>query len=115
MNFINYDRFKDLLNAKTVAMLFPEYGETDWEYRRQAVLIYVFPQTWGSTTCGARGIGGAACTTSLTTVFLSTNRDRAVVFINDKFRYEVKKCSIEFFIDLNKFSMSGKKDSRYEV
>jgi len=114
MNFINYDRFKDLLDAKIVAMLFPEYGETDWQYRRQAVHIYTFPQTWGSTTCGARGIGGASCTKTLTTVFLSNNHDKAVVFINDEFRYLVEKCSPVFFEDLKKMQMAGTKFAKYE-
>lgn len=114
MNFTNYERFSDLLTPKIVAMLFPQYGETDYEYRREAVRIYVFPQTWGSSTCGARGMGAAALTTALTTVFLSNNRDRAVIFINDEFRYLVEHCSNKFFEDLNKMQMSGTQNNKYE-
>ncbi len=113
MNRTNYDRYNDLLTPKIVALLFPKYGETDWEYRRSAINIYVFPQTWGSTSCGG-GIGGAAVTTANTTVFLSNNRDRAAVFINDQFRYLVEHCSDEFFKDLSGMRMSGTKSAKYE-
>ena len=114
MNFTNYDRFKDLLDSKIVKMLFPEYLENDWEYRRQAVNIYVFPQTWGSTACGNRGIGGCSMTTTLTTVFLTNCHKSAVVFVNDEFRYLVVNCSQKFFEDLTKMNMSGVKSKDYE-
>lgn len=51
--------------------------------------VYMFPQTWGSTTLGFGGIGGQAITTAYTTVVVCQENNSASIFFAGRHAYTV--------------------------
>ena len=53
--------------------------------------IYIFEQTWGSTSLGFGGIGGQTITSENTYVFVPLNCDqKCFIYFGSKFAYEVE-------------------------
>jgi hypothetical protein len=71
--------------------------------------VYNFPQTWGSTSLGFGGIGGAAMTKAYTTVIVC--RGNAAVFFAGRHCYSVDVINEAFKEDLNKRHMRSLKEA----
>lgn len=79
------------------------------------VMVYHFPQTWGSTALGFGGIGGQAFTSAMTTVIISQN-DTAAVFFNGKHAYTIKDFNETFEQDVHRCTMKECRfSSEYET
>lgn len=68
-------------------------------------LIYVFPQTWGSTALGFSGIGGQAMTSAYTTVVTEDYLGYCGVFFGNRLAYIIKNPKQRFFEDLANHNM----------
>lgn len=71
--------------------------------------IIHFPQTWGSTSIGFGGMGGAAMTKAYTTVILC--RDNAAVFFGGRHCYSVDGINDTFKEDLKRRCMRSLKEA----
>lgn len=56
--------------------------------REDEITVFYFPQTWGSTSMGFGGMGGAAMTTAYTTVILMDKK--VYVYFGGSFCYAVE-------------------------
>lgn len=82
--------------AARAAALGPYEGQKAWPgkmmYGRpslnQLVVVAMFPQTWGSTSIGFGGLGGAAMTTAYTVV-LTVHGTEFAVYFGGRFAYLV--------------------------
>ena len=87
------------------------------EFRRprvDEVDVFHFPQTWGSTSLGFGGMGGAMITKAYTTVVV-LQRKHAVVFFNGCFAYKTTT-NDEFYSDLKNFRMASVyKSDKYSI
>lgn len=87
------------------------YGRAPYKGRPSVTDLEIihFPQTWGSTSIGFGGMGGAAMTTAYTTVILC--RENAAVFFGGRYCYSVDGINEAFKDDLNKRCMASLKDA----
>lgn len=67
--------------------------------------IHIIKQTWGNTSCGWEGIGGAAMSSSYTTVIENYNYKFACIFYGGKLAYICKMD--EAYKKLNRSSLPG--------
>lgn len=79
---------------------YPEKSQAD---------VYMFPQSWGDTTCGHGGIGGQAITQAQTIVF-DTNSSGWYVYQGGAFSYHIEAPNNQFFDDLRGWSLVGEVD-----
>lgn len=68
-------------------------------------LMYVFPQTWGSTALGFEGIGGQAITSAYTTVVIDELFGWSGVFFGERLAYVIYNPNQHFFEDLKNGTM----------
>ena len=54
-------------------------------FDKSDIEIYVFPQNWGNTALGYRGVGGQAMTSSHTIVFYNPNTGNAMFSYGGRF------------------------------
>ncbi len=66
--------------------------------------IFHFPQQWGSTSTAFGGIGGAAITTSYTTVVIGPYGD-ACVYFGGRLGYHIQRPNATFAADLGDHKM----------
>ena len=72
--------------------------------------VYVFPQTWGSTSGGFSEPGyvsGCAITKELTTVLINRNQNCAMVCFGNRPAYFVTPLTRKFWADFYKQDMKG--------
>lgn len=113
-----------------------EYETRDWEeYRRTQKDVKIparrrpysdrdfwvhcmFPQTWGSTSLGHGGMGGAAITTAYTIVLECEYTGEFLVYFGGEFCYQVNRKSRnidKFFEDCRNRCLASKRESeRYQ-
>lgn len=70
------------------------------------IIMYMFPQIWGSTSLGFSGLGGQAMTTAYTTVVCEEYAGYYGVFFHERLAYIIKNPNDKFFDDLHKMKMS---------
>lgn len=71
------------------------------DYPHDEFDIYVFPQTWGSTSLGYGGIGGSAMSTAHTIVIHAQYEHIArVYFGGGRLAYQIKSPNSLFFEDM---------------
>ena len=73
--------------------------------------IYMFEQTWGSTTLGFGGMGGQAITGETTFVLIPYDREVAYVFFGANFAYKIDGYNDLFKEDLRKHRMVSVRES----
>lgn len=71
--------------------------------------FYLWPQTWGSTSCGFGGLGGSAMTTGTTLVAMT--HSGAVVFHCGRFAYIVHRPSQHFYDAMKRWRLPGQADN----
>lgn len=84
----------------------------DGAYKRPNTTVHVFPQMWGSTALGFKGIGGSAMTTAYTTVIQVDNTELYGVFFGEEFAYFVDNPLPVFFEDLKNCNMAPVYESK---
>ena len=84
---------------------FNEVRSISEEYKYPEIEMYMFPQTWGSTSLGFGGIGGQAMTTAYTVVVNDYNDGYCSVFFGDQLAYLIKNPNQLFYEDMKKCSM----------
>ena len=75
------------------------------EYTNPEIEMYMFPQTWGSTSLGFGGIGGQAITTAYTVVVNDYHDGYCSVFFGNQLAYLIKNPNQAFYEDMKKGSM----------
>ena len=70
--------------------------------KSEFAVIAMFPQTWGSTSLGFGGIGGAAMTTAYTVVIqaMHSYSSEILVYFDGKFAYRIGNANDLFWDDL---------------
>lgn len=82
-------------------------------FGKDVKLVSMFEQTWGSTSLGFGGIGGAAMTTAFTSV-IQADENTFAVYFHERFAYEVLNPTDQFFKDVeNKRVASRRMASLY--
>jgi hypothetical protein len=99
-------------NGNTDAMVTKTRKHTDYDL----TIVAMFPQTWGSTTLGFGGIGGAAMTTAYTIVVESDLTGQYCVYFGGQFAYRIDHPNEQFFLDLQQSRMHQRDGAktRYE-
>lgn len=69
-------------------------------YPSEYHVLAMFPQTWGSTSLGFEGIGGAAICDAYTIVIESSYNGEVLVYFGERFAYRVSSPNELFFKDL---------------
>lgn len=67
----------------------------------------MFPQAWGSTALGFRGVGGQAMTSAYTTVVTGYETGWCAVFFRERLAYCIHNPAQEFFEDMKKERMAS--------
>jgi hypothetical protein len=86
-------------------------------YKNEFAIVAMFPQTWGSTSLGFDGIGGAAMTTAYTIVIQSQHSGsrEVLVYFDGKFAYRISQPNDLFWDDIKNRYVSGITDcDKYE-
>lgn len=96
-----------IANPDVLADIEHNYGRAPYKGRPTIsdLEIIHFPQTWGSTSIGFGGMGGAAMTTAYTTVILC--RNNAAVFFGGRHCYSVDDINDVFKKDLTNRRMAS--------
>lgn len=98
-------------NTEVLPDIEHNYGRTPYKERPSIndLEIIHFPQTWGSTSIGFGGMGGAAMTKAYTTVIIC--RDNAAVFFGGRHCYSVDSINDTFKEDLKRRCMRSLKEA----
>lgn len=72
--------------------------------------VHCFAQTWGDTSCGFGGMAGQSITTCDVVVVQEMVRCCAVVYINGKSAYAIRRPNKKFYEDLSRKRMIGWSD-----
>ncbi len=69
--------------------------------------MVMFPQTWGSTALGFRGIGGQAMTSAYTVVVRDNTSGWVAVFFGESLAYALNNPNQKFYEDIQKGKMEA--------
>ena len=118
-----------IAHAQYVGFSDIEYETRDWEtYRttkedvrsparrrpttRDFGVYNFFDQTWGSTSLGHGGMGGAAVTTAYTTVLYCYATQEFLVYFGGSYCYTIKGKNDAFLEDCKNRNLAGKREAK---